>query len=398
MGDSPYKHVLFFESLTPSLTPVILKRIAIFSLLVVAFCATSLRAANGILHAGGTFDPLLLALQPSLQISALPPWVERVPQVDTATSTVSVSIHPAWRSTGVEMFVATVVFNDNGDGGPALEWESSDGSVSTISYGLGEIGNPVGLNSRTVLLPQVLTREGGRLILSYFGKFDSLLSLAVRPAREDALAVVGERHAPVLIDGNLQVFEDGEVNGTRPVPMSGDLRNGSIIEAELSARVEPLGDSLEFVMPIQGKPEAAMLRLEALGLDPEARMDVTVNGQSLGTVSFPAFQLDDPSLVTDWNGGLVLAGWRKGSFFIAARHLLEGENSITIALKRSSVETGREVFLRNTGIHLRFGASQWPTDLPALLSETKIDGVPTQPDFSLVEPALPESFVPSAAR
>jgi hypothetical protein len=180
--------------------------------------------------------------------------------------------------------------------------------------------------------------------------------------------------------------------------MSGDLRNGSIIEAELSARVEPLGDSLEFVMPIQGKPEAAMLRLEALGLDPEARMDVTVNGQSLGTVSFPAFQLDDPSLVTDWNGGLVLAGWRKGSFFIAARHLLEGENSITIALKRSSVETGREVFLRNTGIHLRFGASQWPTDLPALLSETKIDGVPTQPDFSLVEPALPESFVPSAAR
>ena len=398
MGVSPHKHGLFFEFLPTSFPPVMRKRTATFLLLVAAFCDPSLRAANTILHAGGTFDPLLLALQPVLRISALPPWVEQVPQVDTATSTVSVSIHPAWRSTGVEMFVATVVFNDNGDGGPALEWESPDDNVSTISYGLGEIGNPVGLNSRTVLLPQVLTREGGRLLLSYFGNFDSLLSLAIRPAREDSLAVVGERHAPVLIDGNLQVFEDGQVNGTRPVPMSGDLRNGSIIEAELSARVEPLEDSLEFVMPIQGKPEAAMLRLEALGLDPEARMEVTVNGRSLGTVSFPAFQLDDPSLVTDWNGGLVLAGWRKGSLFIAARHLLEGDNSIVVALKRSPVETGREVFLRNTGIHLRFGASQWPQDLPALPSETKIDGVPTEPDFTLVEPALPESFVPSAAR
>lgn len=398
MGVSPHKQGLFLECGVASLPPVIGKKIAIFWLLAVAFFHPSLLAANAILHSGGTFDPFLLALQPSVQISALPPWVEKLPKIDTATSTVSLSIHPAWRTAGVEMFVATVVFNDNGDGGPALEWEGADGSVSTISYGLGEIGRSVGLNSRTVLLPQVLTREGGRLLLSYFGNFDSLLSLAIRPAREDSLAVLGERHAPVLIDGNLQVFEDSEVNGTRPVPMSGDLRNGSIIEAELSARVEPLEDSLEFVTPIQGKPEAAMLRLEVLGLDPEARMEISVNGQSLGTVNFPSFQLDDPSLVTDWNGGLVLAGWRRGSFFIASRHLMEGENSIVIALKRSAVETGREVFLRNTSLHLRFGASQWPGNFPILPSETQMDGVPTEPDFTLIEPALPESLVPSPAR
>ena len=372
------------------------KRIAIFLLMAVAICVPELRSADDTLHAGGTFDPFLMALQPSVKISALPPWVERMPEVEAGTSTVTVSIHPSWRSTGVEMFVATVVFNDNGDGGPALEWEGPDGSVSTLSYGLGEIGNPVGLNSRTVLLPQVLTREGGRLLLSYFGKFESLLSLAIRPAREDSLAVVGDRHAPVLLDGNLQVFEDLEVNGSRPVPMSGDIRNGSIIEAELSARVEPLEDSLEFVMPIQGKPEAAMLRLEALGLDPEARMEVAVNGQSLGSLNFPSFQLDDPSLVTDWNGGMVLAGWRKGSLFISARHLLEGDNSIVVSLKRSAFETGREVFLRNTGIHLRFGAVTWPQEFPASSVEAKIDGLTTGPDFTLVEPALPEPADPPA--
>jgi len=204
------------------------------------------------------------------------------------------------------------------------------------------------------------------------------------------MAVVSERHSPVLIDGNFQVYEDSEVNGTRPIPMAGDLRNGSIIEAELSARVEPLEDGLEFIIPIQGKPEAAMLRLESLGLDPEARIEVSINNQNLGSVAFPSFQLDDPSLVTDWNGNLVLAGWRKGSLFIAARHLVEGDNSIILTLKRSSAETGREVFLRNSGIHLRFGTPAWPQEGTSQPMETKIDGLMTEPDFSIGEPALPD--------
>lgn len=373
------------------------RKAVFYWLMAVAFSVQMLRAGKPPFEGGGTYDPFLLAFQPALRMSALPPWINGPAGVDAATATVAVAIHPAWRSTGVEMFVATVVFNDNGDGGPALEWKGADGTVSTVSYGLGEIGRPVGLNSRTVLLPQVLTRGGGTLLLSYFGKFDSLLSLAIRPAREDALAVLGDRRSPMLIDANLQVFEDGEINGTRPVPMAGDVRNGSIIEAELSARVEPLEDSLEFVIPLQGNPEAAMLRLEALGLDPEARLEVSVNGHSLGPVGFPSFQLDDPSLVTDWNGGMVLAGWRKGSLFIAARHLLEGENSIVVGLKRSPAETGRGVFLRNTGLHLRFAAPQWPRDSMNPPPGSN-DGLPTDPDFTLVDPALPESATSLSGR
>ena len=370
-------------------------RFAIIALLASVLFPVSSRAEDSHLHAGGTFDSFLLALQPEVRMGALPPWVEGPATVDAATATVTVTIQPDWLAGGVEMFVATVVFHDNGDGGPALEWEAPDGRVSAISYGLGEIGKPVGLNSRTVLLPQDLTCGGGKLLVSYFGKFESLLSMAIRPARKDSMTIVGDRHSPVLIDGNLQVFEDSEVNGTRPIPMAGDLRNGSIIEAELSARVEPLEDTLEFVIPIQGKPEAAMLRLESLGLDPEAKIEVLINNQNLGTVSFPSFQLDDPSLVTDWNGNLVLAGWRKGSLFIAARHLVEGDNSIVLTLKRSSAETGREVFLRNSGLHLRFSTPQLPQDSSPSPIETKIDGLSTAPDFSLVEPALPETEQPN---
>lgn len=361
--------------------------IALAVLVALAFLSAR---ASALPAFAGTYDPLVLALKPALQMSALPPWVGEMPRVDPGASLVELEILPAWRAAGVDFFAVTVVFHDNGDGGPALEWRAEDGIVSTISYGLGEIGKPVGLNSRTVLLPQVLTRDGGTVILSYYGKFESLLSLAVRPAREDGMAVLGARRFPILVDSELQVFEDREVNGTRPVSLGGDVRNGPIVEAELAAQTEQLEDSIGFIVPLEGKIEAGMLRLETLGLDPEARLEVWVNDQPVGSVNLPGFQLDDPSLVVDWNGNLVMAGWRKGSLFVAARHLVEGENSIVIRLARSPVETGRDVFLRNTGLHLRFVAAPWtpPADsaggIPA-----EVDGVRSGPDFSLTDPAIP---------
>lgn len=355
-----------------------------------------LRAQSGTLSfAAGTHDPFLLALKPVVQMSALPPWVDASPRIEPEAALVNLRILPSWRAPGVDLYAVTLVFNDNGDGGPAMEWRAEDGTVTTISYGLGEVGRPVGLNSRTVLLPQMLTREGGELLVSYYGKFDSILSLAVRPAREDALAVVGARRFPVLIDGDLNVFEDREVNGTRPVPLAGDIRNGAIVEAELSAQTEPLEESIGFIVPLEGDMEAAMLRLETLGLDPEARLEVWVNDHPVGTVNFPGFQLDDPSLVKDWNNSFLLAGWRKGSLYIAARHLKQGENTIIIRLARSPVETGRDVFLRNTGLHLRFAtAGDAPQDTSAEMPD-EVDGIPLRPDFSISEPAIPANADPA---
>jgi hypothetical protein len=63
-----------------------------------------------------------------------------------------------------------------------------------------------------------------------------------------------------------------------------------------------------------------------------------------------------------------------------------------LSLERSEGETGRKVYLRNTSIHLRF--AQAPID-PNTVVETAEDlaGRPvekaSEPDFTLVEPALP---------
>ena len=356
------------------------------------FTAARLGAQDPWVGGGGSFDPFLLALQPEPKMSALPAWMESQAVVRPEMSLVEVPIPPRWREGAVEMFVLTVVFEDRGDGGPAVEWRAEDGKATTVSYGLGEIGKGVGLNSRTVLVPQVLTREGGVLIVSYYGKFDSLLSLAVRPAREDLLAVLGARRSPSLVDGGMQVYEDREVNGARQIRMTGDTQNGAIVEAELAAEVEEIDGSIEFVAPVEGKVEGGFVHLEALGLDPEARLELVVNGGAGVPLSFPAFELDDPSLVTDWNGRLIMAGWRKGSVYVPARLLKDGENSLVLSLKRSEDETGRAVFLRNTAIHLRF--PQAPLDAAAAAAGTgELRNGPAEragePDFTLVEPALP---------
>jgi len=313
------------------------------------------RAFDPSLPAGGTFDPFLLALKPAVQMSPLPAWMEAPAHIDPENSCIEVAIPPIWRQSSVDRYAVTLVFDDGGDGGPILEWRSQDRShTSTISYGLGEGDNPVGLNSRTVLIPQALTKEGGTLVILYRGKFDSLMSVAVRPCRENATAVIGSRNAPSLMDEGLQVYEDREVNGIPLTPLTGDLQKGTIVEAELSAPLEPLESAIEFVAPLDGPVEGAMLKLETLGLDPEASLLVEVNKKPIGSINFPGFELNDPSIVTDWNGKLILAGWRKGSLFVPARFLLAGDNSIVVSLKRSEMETGRKVFLRNSQIHLRF--------------------------------------------
>jgi hypothetical protein len=345
---------------------------------------------------GGTFDSFLLALQPETTRSVSPAWMAGEAVVDKETQTVEVPIAPLWLHSGPEAYAVKVVFQDDGDGGPAVEWRNDAGESTVLSHGLGGIGTAVGLNSRTVLVPKPLAREGGALLVSYYGNFDAMVSLAVVPLREDLVAVAGMRSAPSLIDSNHRVSEERDVNGSRPIPLGGDLWKGNIVEAELASETEQLEDALEFAIPIQGEMEGAMLHLESLGLDPAAKIQIIVNSEAIGTVNIEGFQLDDPSLVMDWNGKLIYAGWRRGSLFLPVDKLRQGDNSVVLTLERSSTETGRDVFLRNAGIHIRF------RHIPGELTidfDPSTQGFPpnsNEIDFSFIDPILSETFPTSA--
>ncbi|MFA7344456.1 MAG: hypothetical protein WC003_09140 [Terrimicrobiaceae bacterium] len=344
-----------------------------------AFAATS----DPSLDTGRNFAPFVLSLKPSLQMSPLPGWMQSPAAVRPETATIEIPLPALWAVPAVEVYALTAVFDDCGDGGPAVEWRAPDGSTTTISQGLGEMGASLGLNARTILLPQSLTREGGVLLVSYYAKFDKLVSLAVRPAREDPLAVLGGGTDPVLVDEALRVFERTEVDGRRNLPLSGDIRRGAVVEAELSAPVQALDEEIEFIAPIQGAVDGALLKLDVLGLDPEATIQVRGNSISVGQLGFSQFRLDDPALVPDSLGRLVMAGWRSGYVFLPARLWLAGENSLVLVLKRSGTETGQPVFIRNAVLHVRFGAGAE--------EENRTAG---EPNFSVPDPLVPNPADP----
>lgn len=330
------------------------------------------------LDTGRNFSPFVLSMKPTLQMSPLPGWMQQPAVVHPETATIEIPIPALWAVPAVEVYALTVVFDDRGDGGPAVEWRSPNGSTITLSQGLGEMGTALGFNARTILLPGELTREGGVLLVSYYAKFEKLVSLAVRPAREDPLAVLGGESDPALVDEAFRVFERTEVDGTRTPPLSGDIRRGAIVEADLSAPVQELDGELEFIVPVEGLVEGALLKLDVLGLDPEAVVQVRVNSTPVGELGFSQFRLDDPALVPDTLGRLVMAGWRNGNLFVPARRWLAGENSVVLTLKRSDVETGRPVFIRNAGLHVRFGSATAAGSNPS-----------AEPDFSIPDPLLP---------
>ena len=362
------------------------KIIPILLLPVIVGGVVHAQALDPDLATGRKFAPFVLALKPAVQMSPLPGWMSLPAVVRPELATVEVQIPAHWAEPAVDQYATTVVFEDRGDGGPAIEWRAANGTTTVVSTGLGETGGPLGLNARTLLLPKNLTNQGGVVLISYYGKFDGLASVSVRPAREAAVAVLGAQGSPALLDESLRVFDQNEVDGTRRIPLTGDVRKGSVIEAELSAGVQPLDEEIEFIVPLEGMIEGTMLHLDALGLDPEAGIDVRVNSKSVGLVSFMPFRLNDPALVTDTNGHLVIAGWRSGSLFISSSLLTTGENSIIVSLKRTPKSSSRAVFLKNAVFHVRFGA--------AAPAATITKSAPLAPDLTLPDPVVPASLPP----
>lgn len=344
------------------------------------------------LDAGRQLAPLHIRLDENPELTPLPPWMAQGVVIDESLDSVIIPL-PALRNRPAERLALTVVFDDGGDGGPAVEWRHTDGSSTYLSDGLGEAldDRPLGLNARTVLLPQELAHTGGTLVVSYFDRFSALASLSVQPAREGRVAVVGARNDPALVDHSLRVLPERATNGRRLEPIFGDVRYGTVVEAELAAAIEPLDEGLEFLVPIDGSPEAVMLRTEVLGLDPEATLEVWLNDTRVGTLAMAAFALDDPTVARDARNRMVVAGWRDGSLFIPARLWGSGENVLQIRLTRSAYETGREVFLRHTVLHLRFRPDTNPS-VPLISTPSEPSPPPsTHLLIQQTDPPLPES-------
>ena len=349
-----------------------------FQILDLVVLVTSLAllvpSARAVSEEGETHDfflPQTITLQPKETIGPLASWASARPSVHAESDSIQFPVPSLAAQDQIGCFALTTVFDDLGDGGPVLEWISKGGDRTLLSAGLGDNGVPLGLNARTVVLPQSMTLDGGVVRVSFPGRFSRLISTTLSPARELGVAVIGSDSRPALIQENDHILSEEEVSGLDEKLVEGDRTDGRIIHAELAAlpiRIDlpDSGGITEFIVPLAETPQGSMLRAEVGGLDPESWIEVSINGESRGVLAIVPFELQDPGVVFSPTGHLLVAGWRGASLFLPSRLWHVGENSLVMTLHRSGGDSGKAVHLRKVRCDLLFDPSLGATEATSL--------------------------------
>jgi hypothetical protein len=311
--------------------------------------------------ASGTNDAWTIRMHPSFSAGSPPTWaagMTNTPSLEQGADALLLPLPPLASQDEIGCYAVTVVFDDNGDGGPVVEWTPQDGASILLSAGLGEQGVPLGPNARTVLLSESLALDGGTLRVSFAGRMNRLRSVSLRPARELSVAALGSVK-PALITPQGKVLSEQEVSASSPIPRSGDRTEGRVVSAELSTLplrldAKASGDATEFGIPVAGIPSAGVLTAEIGALDPESWIEVSLNGESRGVLATAPIALGDPSTLISEQGRIVVAGWQQASLYLPGRLWKEGDNSLILTLHRSTGDAGQPLYLRNVRCDLLF--------------------------------------------
>jgi hypothetical protein len=310
-------------------------------------------------------DSFSVTLKPELQSTPLPSWMSKPLYLSLESSSVEIALSALSGETTFDHFVLTVVFNDHGDGGPLVQWKSKNGDLQILCSGLGVNGPPIGLNARKLLIPERLAFEGGTLVISHAGRFDQIVSIKVETAHQATIAIVGEKSDTALIDEAENTISKDLIDGTPPPLKEGDVMNGHLMTAELSAKTQQATGEFEFIASSDGKsPEAIMLYTELAGLDLESQIEVSVNDHVVGMLQTAPFSLKASEMIKTANlkatekseSSFQLAGWRKAWIYVPARYWQQGENHMIL---RAITPQPSPISLRNSRLNLRYDADVW---------------------------------------
>jgi len=346
------------------------------------------------------FLPLTISFQHQANetlpiVSEAPAWFSGAPSIQPQSDRVDLPVPPLASQDEIGCFALTVVFQDNGDGGPVVEWlpRAPHAEAVLLSSGLGETGVDLGLNARTILLPQQLALDGGSVRVSFPGRFARLLSLSLRPARELGVAALGPDPAAAVIEQGGQTLSASEVSGADEKPARGDTSENGVVHAELSAtpiRLDLPGSdaALDVLVPLSAIPRGSFLHAEVGGLDPESWIEVSINGEPLGAMGGSPFALNDPRLIISSSDRLLYAGWRHFSLFIPSRVWKEGENAVTFTLRRANGDGEHPVYIRKALVDLLFPSPSPDAKAPTAPSNDPAETLSTGSVYGNPSPTL----------
>ena len=269
----------------------------------------------------------------------------------------------------------TFVFEEDGGKGPAVFWSGdATGKQVTLTENLAE--GVVGLNTRTIELPDEISREAGHLFV--MGRQDRLLRLRIDWCEPSQSYVAADQERPQLIQGGVSKL-DRDLTGQAPMTPP-DAWFGRVLDAALMDGVADLSQSTELVVPLKGVAGEARLRAKFLGLPLGKSVRIWVNGKAAGRMQPAVPSLTDPGYLKRGGKRSAYAGWREGAVIIEPGALKDGENSIVFE------SPGKGVFLSGAAMEILSSAveaepekTESPQESPELAPEDKSADKPAAP-------------------
>lgn len=261
----------------------------------------------------------------------------------------------------------TVVFRDQPGTVLRAKWfgEGSRQFERVISENLAE--GLQGWNQRTIELPWALVEEPGTLVLEADSVYHTVKRVAIVWASPGVVYAGGSaRTVQYLPNSGKGLSESDLADPVREAKVP-DTWYGGMWTAPLQERTEPLDDGLEFAVPIDSSPRAAVFRARVLGAPINAAVSLRVNERKIGPVSLEVPGLSDPGYMQDYDGKVSYAGWREVAVILPFGVLRKGDNAIIL-------EPMAGGYIKGAALELKFDESPGAPDVPP---------EPSQPDLAL---------------
>ena len=214
-------------------------------------------------------------------------------------------------------------------------------------------------NQKTILIPKSVIHSGGTLTVLSGTSDTGIQRVEWNWVTPTTIAVVDTATTPALLRAGNQPLRAEEISGNEPVPTS-DRIHGNAVSAVIQEEPVRIEQGVEFLASLEAVPPLARIEVQLLGVPLNRNIAVWINGVPVNQLSLDVPDLSDPGyLPPTETSAPVYIGWRKGTVFVPASALREGENLFRFAWiendPTASVTT--PLALKNFFLQLNFDAA-----------------------------------------
>ncbi len=240
--------------------------------------------------------------------------------------------------------LVTVVFEDAEDRILLAKWVGSDLKTTDIVDNMSE--NVIGLSQRTLEIGYENLAQAGSLVFETDAEAQPIKRIVLTWTWPTGVFSASSAQGVKYVAGGKRLYTGEEFSPARGGAIA-DTWSAGIWKAFLQEQVEPLGEPLQFGVPMDTVPSAVIFRTKALGIPLNASVSVWVNGREVRSLTFQTPELSVAGYYEETPGELKFAGWREAAVVIPGDYFVAGENAIVLPAQKGA-------YLKDSLLELNF--------------------------------------------